>query len=138
MAPDDTNNKLGASPEQISCPKNEEVIDDEASDVDDEFASLQRSMSAKRRDQRLGKCHIQDILHPIPFVPLIRPLGISDLPSAVALENAAFTDPEHRASADKVYYYSRRELARTIAFALYGLVGHLTCHVDRVPTDSLP
>ncbi|CAN8102188.1 unnamed protein product [Discula destructiva] len=103
MAPN-TNNKLGASSEQISCPKNEEVIDDEASDVDDDFASLQRTISAKRRDQRLRKSRMQEVLDPIPFVPLIRPLGISDLPAAIALENAAFLNPQHRASADKIEY----------------------------------
>lgn len=95
-------NKEGAPSEQSVCEKNEEVINDEDSDVDDDFASLQRIMSAKRREKRLRKSRIQEVLDPFPYAPLIRPMGISDLQSAIALENAAFTDPQHRASADKV------------------------------------
>jgi hypothetical protein len=35
------------------------------------------------------------------FSPNIRPLTISDLESVIALENAAFPNPEHRASPEK-------------------------------------
>ena len=77
------------------------AIDDE--EADEEFAELQRTMSSKRRDDKeKGKENrIQEIL-PFPFAPNIRPLGISDLWSTVALENAAFPDPRHRASPEKV------------------------------------
>lgn len=102
-------NKQSAPSEPSVCEKNEEVIDDEGSDVDEEFASLQRIMSAKRRDKRLQKSRIQEVMDPFPFHPLIRPMGISDLPSAIALENAAFNDPQHRALADKVGQNQGRE-----------------------------
>lgn len=77
------------------------AIDDE--EADEEFAELQRTMSSKRRDDKeKGKENrIQELL-PVPFSPNIRPLGISDLWSTVALENAAFSDPQHRASPEKV------------------------------------
>lgn len=79
------------------------AIDDE--EADEEFAELQRTMSSKRRDDKeKGKENrIQEIL-PFPFSPNIRPLGISDLWSTVALENAAFSDPKHRASPEKVRF----------------------------------
>lgn len=77
------------------------AIDDE--EADEEFAELQRTMSSKRRDnkEKVKENRIQEIL-PFPFAPNIRPLGISDLRSTVALENAAFSDPKHRASPEKV------------------------------------
>lgn len=79
----------------------EAAIDDE--EADEEFAELQRTMSSKRRDdkEKVKENRIQEIL-PFPFSPNIRPLGISDLWSTVALENAAFSDPQHRASPEKV------------------------------------
>lgn len=83
--------------------KFDDAIDDEDDEVDDQFAELQRTMSAKRRDdkEKGRENRIQEIL-PFPFAPNIRPLGISDLRSTVALENAAFSDPQHRASPEKV------------------------------------
>lgn len=97
----DEKNEAATADESI-CEKNEEVIDDDGSDEDDDYASLQRIISAKRRETRLQPTRIQEVLQPFPFAPLIRPLTISDLQSAIALENAAFTDPQHRASAEKV------------------------------------
>lgn len=81
----------------------DDAIADDDEDVDDQFAELQRTMSAKRRDdkEKGRENRIQEIL-PFPFAPNIRPLSISDLRSTVALENAAFTDPQHRASPEKV------------------------------------
>lgn len=77
---------------------------DESSDVDGDFAALQKMLSQKRRaakdspESRLQKA--------LPFVttfsPNIRPLTISDLDACIALENAAFPNPEHRASPEKV------------------------------------
>lgn len=81
------------------------AIDDTDDVVDDEFAELARTLSAKRREEKeKGKENrIQEIL-PFPFAPNIRPLGISDLQSVIALENAAFADPQHRASPEKFEY----------------------------------
>lgn len=84
--------------------KNEEAaVDEDDDDLDDDLAELQRIQSAKRREgkEKNQKSRIQEIL-PFPFAPNIRPLGISDLCSAVALENAAFADPRHRATQEKV------------------------------------
>lgn len=79
------------------------VNDDDDDDLDDALAELQRIQSAKRREgkEKSQRNRIQEIL-PFPFAPNIRPLGISDLHSVVVLENAAFTDPQHRATQDKV------------------------------------
>ncbi|KAJ4414627.1 hypothetical protein N0V82_007810 [Gnomoniopsis sp. IMI 355080] len=100
MAPD---NKDGPASFQAVADKNEQAIDED-SDVDDDFAQLQRVQSKKRREDKQQKPRIQELLDPHPFAPNIRPLGISDLQSAIALENAAFTDPQHRASAEKIEY----------------------------------
>lgn len=98
MAP----NKDGSASSQPVTDKNEQAIDEDDSDVDDDFAQLQRIQSAKRREDKQQKPRIQELLDPFPFAPNIRPLSISDLQSAIALESAAFTDPQHRASAEKV------------------------------------
>lgn len=136
MAPD--GNEHGVSPKQSICEKNEEVIDDEGSDADDAFTSLQRIMSAKRREKIMSKSRIQMNLDPIPFQPVVRPLRTSDLASAIALENAAFSDPQHRASADKVSGPSGREGHSRALLSFFGFIAFLTCHIDRVPTDYLP
>ncbi|KAJ4390037.1 hypothetical protein N0V93_007510 [Gnomoniopsis smithogilvyi] len=101
MTPD---NRDGPVSIQAAADKNEQAIDEEDSDVDDDFAQLQRIQSAKRREDKQQKPRIQELLDPFPFAPNIRPLGTSDLRSAIALENAAFTDPQHRASSEKIEY----------------------------------
>ncbi|KUI53718.1 Polyamine N-acetyltransferase 1 [Cytospora mali] len=81
------------------------AIDDTDDVVDDEFADLARTLSAKRREgkEKGRENRIQEIV-PFPFAPNIRPLGISDLKSVIALENAAFPDPNHRATPEKFEY----------------------------------
>lgn len=75
---------------------------DEDGEADGDFVALQKSLSHKKRaakgcsDARIHKAM------PFPFLPNIRPLTVSDLDSVVALENAAFTNPEFRASPEKV------------------------------------
>jgi hypothetical protein len=70
--------------------------------LDQEFVTLQKTLSQKRRHAKeCAESRIQQIL-PFPFSPNIRPLTVSDLGSCVALENAAFPNPEHRASPEKV------------------------------------
>lgn len=105
-APDPNMDGAATSSEQANDAaghqNNEEAVDDEDSDMDDESASLQRIMSSERRAKRMQKSPAQMMLDPFRFAPLIRPMGISDLPAAVALENAAFNNSQHRASADKV------------------------------------
>ncbi|KAL2021958.1 hypothetical protein VTK56DRAFT_6377 [Thermocarpiscus australiensis] len=77
---------------------------DESSDVDGDFAMLQKTLSQKRRaakdspESRLKKAL------PCNFLPNLRPLTVSDLDSCTALENASFPHPEHRASPEKLEY----------------------------------
>lgn len=101
MAPGANDDDKG--PSAVIDGRHEDAFDDEDDDLDDEFAELQRIQSAKRREAK-DKAYlnrIQEIL-PFAFAPNIRPLGISDLQSAIVLENAAFSDPRHRASPEKV------------------------------------
>lgn len=90
--------------EQLSSPSQEaDQAVDESSDVDGDFAALQKMLSQKRRaakdspESRLYKA--------LPFIttfaPNIRPLTVSDLESSILLENLAFPNPNHRASPEK-------------------------------------
>jgi len=75
---------------------------DDSEDLPDDFVRIQKTISGERRlQQNRPKPGIQDLL-PFPFSPLIRPLTVSDLESCVALENAAFANPAHRCTRDKV------------------------------------
>lgn len=84
-------------------PADQEAVD-ESSDVDGDFAQLQKVMSQKRRAAKGNpELRLKKAL-PFPFLPNIRPLTISDQDSCVRLENAAFPQPEHRASPEKFRY----------------------------------
>jgi hypothetical protein len=75
---------------------------DDSEDLPDDLVRIQKTISGERRlQQNRPKPGIQDLL-PFPFSPLIRPLTVSDLESCVALENAAFANPAHRCTRDKV------------------------------------
>ncbi|KAI1265551.1 polyamine acetyltransferase, variant [Xylariaceae sp. FL1019] len=77
---------------------------DDTEDLDDDFAKLQQTISNERRAALNSQAHgIGDLL-PFPFAPNIRPLTISDLESCLALENAAFRNPQHRCSREKFIY----------------------------------
>ncbi|KAK7956816.1 uncharacterized protein PG986_006038 [Apiospora aurea] len=91
-------------------PKRPEIdVDDEGAiddseDLDDDMVQLQQIKSeARRRQSKPGESRIQQLL-PVPFLPNIRPLTISDLESCVALENASFSNPEHRCTREKFEY----------------------------------
>ena len=87
----------------VSSPQEAEQAVDESSDVDGDFAMLQKMLSQKRRaakdspESRLERA----LPHITTFSPNIRPLTISDLESCVTLENLAFPNPEHRATPEK-------------------------------------
>lgn len=87
-----------ASPAPVQS--NEDAI--EESDEADDFVILQKTLSQKKRAAKdFSESRIEKVL-PFAYSPNIRPLSISDLESVVALENAAFHDPQHRASREKV------------------------------------
>lgn len=95
------------SKEHIDLAVDEDIEDavDDSDDMDEDFASIQRTISQKRREEKeKGNGHENRIQEALPFTfsPNIRPLSVSELQSCAALENAAFTDKEHRASPDKV------------------------------------
>lgn len=100
MAPDKTDDHPAPA---VNNQDESAAVDEEDDDLDDALAELQRIQSAKRREgkEKNQRNRIQEVL-PFPFAPNIRPLGISDLYSVVALENAAFSDPQHRATQEKV------------------------------------
>lgn len=84
-----------------SVPDNDDAVD-ESGEADGDFVMLQKNLSQKKRAAKgCSDSRIQKVL-PFPFLPNIRPLTASDLDSVVALENAAFHNPEFRASKEKV------------------------------------
>ncbi len=94
----------GQSEEQaVSSPQEAEQAVDESSDVDGDFAMLQKMLSQKRRAAKDSPGSRLDKALPLitTFSPNIRPLTISDLESCITLENIAFPNPEHRASPEK-------------------------------------
>ena len=72
---------------------------DDSEDLDDDYVEVQKTISGGRRRQ--SKSLVQEIL-PFTFSPLTRPLTIRDADCCTALENAAFTHPDHRCTRDKV------------------------------------
>lgn len=81
----------------------EDAVDD-SGDVEPEVAKMKTTLSQKRYADKEccpGIPQVQKLL-PFPFAPNIRPLTISDVESCVALECAAFPQPEHRATPEKV------------------------------------
>jgi hypothetical protein len=94
---------LSSAPEPVGA---DDAIDD-TDDLDDEHVEIQKTISNSRKRHSLknGDIKVQDVL-PFPFLPNIRPLTVSDLESCVALENSAFTDPNHRCSREKVSYHT--------------------------------
>ncbi|OLN95623.1 Polyamine N-acetyltransferase 1 [Colletotrichum chlorophyti] len=84
--------------------KADEVSDcaiDESDDLDDNFAEAHRAMTQKHRAS--ATITVQDIC-PFHFSPLLQPLTESSVDSCVALENAAFPNPDHRATREKFEY----------------------------------
>jgi len=89
-------------PAITSSPQDDENAIDDGEEQDGEFVQLQKTMSMKRRAAKdISECRINKVL-PFAFSPNIRPLCVSDIESVVALENAAFHDPQHRATREKV------------------------------------
>lgn len=89
----------------LKRPENDDADEgaiDDSEDLDDDMVQLQQIKSeTRRRQSKAGESRIQQLL-PVPFLPNIRPLTISDLESCVALENASFSHPEHRCTREKV------------------------------------
>ncbi|KAI0828085.1 acyl-CoA N-acyltransferase [Hypoxylon sp. FL0890] len=82
------------------------AVDDSEDLPDDDVDEAKETSSygARRGSNGDGKfSRIREIL-PFAFHPNVRPLSISDLESCVALENAAFENPEHRCTREKFEY----------------------------------
>lgn len=87
-----------------AAPQNDEDAIDDGEELDGDFVKLQKSRSQKRRAAKdISETRINKVL-PFAFSPNIRPLCVSDIESVVALENAAFHDPQHRATREKFEY----------------------------------
>lgn len=84
----------------------ENAVDDTEDLPDDDTVEVKKTNSYGRRRHSNHKYHKIHEKLDSSFHPNIRPLTISDLESCVVLENAAFTDPSHRCSREKVSHFS--------------------------------
>lgn len=89
----------------------EDLFDDQA--VEEKRKNLGYTTRRRQSNNRPGRraaaaphkfTKVEAVL-PFRFHPNIRPLTIADLESCVALEDAAFADPEHRCTREKVNYF---------------------------------
>jgi len=95
------------APAITASPKNTDEAIDDVEELDGDFVKLQKTRSQKRRAAKnISETRINKVL-PFAFSPNIRPLCVSDIESVVALENAAFHDPQHRATREKVCSITR-------------------------------
>ena len=83
--------------------EDEEDAVDDSEDLDEDYVRVQKSISGGRRRQ--SRSLVQEIL-PFVFSPLVRPLTVRDADCCTALEAAAFTDPAHRCTKEKVSRHS--------------------------------
>ncbi|KAL0944263.1 polyamine acetyltransferase [Colletotrichum truncatum] len=73
---------------------------DDSDDGDDSYVEAQRSLCEHKQKRNPTPLRVQEIV-PFHFSPLIQPLTTSSVESCVALENAAFPNPNHRATREK-------------------------------------
>lgn len=86
------------SPNSVTTERSESP----SSQSQEESASPSTDRQLQQRGQFVIVPESQQVKAPTNLHPYTRPLTISDLDSCVALENAAFTNPEERATREKV------------------------------------
>ncbi|KAF3811549.1 hypothetical protein GCG54_00001877 [Colletotrichum gloeosporioides] len=74
---------------------------DDSDDGDESYVEAQRIRSEqKQKRPQTDSLRVQEIF-PVHFSPLVQPLTSSSVESCVVLENAAFPNPDHRATREK-------------------------------------
>ncbi|KAF4825228.1 Polyamine N-acetyltransferase 1 [Colletotrichum siamense] len=77
---------------------------DDSDDGDESYVEAQRIRSEqKQKRPQTDSLRVQEIF-PVHFSPLVQPLTSSSVESCVVLENAAFPNPDHRATREKFEY----------------------------------
>lgn len=75
---------------------------DDSDDGDESYVEAQRIRSEqKQKRPQTDSLRVQEIF-PVHFSPLVQPLTSSSVESCVVLENAAFPNPDRRATREKV------------------------------------
>lgn len=74
---------------------------DDSDDGDDSYVEAQRSISDLKKRRASAPLGVQHVV-PFHFSPLVQPLTESSVESCVVLEKAALSNPDHRATRDKV------------------------------------
>ncbi|KAE9571044.1 Polyamine N-acetyltransferase 1 [Colletotrichum fructicola] len=77
---------------------------DDSDDGDESYVEAQRIRSEqKQKRPQTDSLRVQEIF-PVHFSPLVQPLTSSSVESCVVLENAAFPNPDYRATREKFEY----------------------------------
>ncbi|GKT80171.1 polyamine acetyltransferase [Colletotrichum tofieldiae] len=74
----------------------------DSDDGDESYVEAQKSISDVKKRRTSGRLSLCDL--PFRWSPLVLPLTESNVNSCVVLEEAAFPDPNHRATRDKFEY----------------------------------
>ncbi|TDZ37668.1 Serotonin N-acetyltransferase [Colletotrichum sidae] len=91
-------------PSKVEVDELSDCAIDDSDDCDDTYAEQHKSMYEQKQKRRpSGPLRVQEIV-PFHFSPLVQPLTNSSVDSCVALENAAFPNPDHRATREKFEY----------------------------------
>ncbi|KAF7559660.1 hypothetical protein G7046_g4492 [Stylonectria norvegica] len=93
---------------------------DDSCDADDNMVAAQRNITQLRTQKRNSKAGLLHKVIPFHWAPMLSPLVETDLESCVALENAAISDPRHRASREKIEYRIRKSSG--VCYGLFNTV----------------
>ncbi|KAK6219509.1 acetyltransferase [Colletotrichum tabaci] len=75
---------------------------DDSDDGDELYVEIQKSISDLKKRRASGRVSLHDL--PFRWSPLVLPLTESNVNSCVVLEEAAFPNPDHRATREKFEY----------------------------------
>lgn len=81
---------------------------DDSCDADEEMVMTKRNITQLRIQKRNSEAGLLKKVIPFHWAPMLSPLTENDIETCVTLENAALSDPKHRASREKIEYRIRK------------------------------
>ncbi|KAH7160820.1 hypothetical protein EDB81DRAFT_839290 [Dactylonectria macrodidyma] len=84
-----------------------DAIDDDG-DADEEMVMAKRNFTQLRIQKRNSEAGLMKKVIPFHWAPMLSPLTENDIETCVTLENAALSDPTHRASRENIEYRIRK------------------------------
>ncbi|KAM5348076.1 hypothetical protein ACJ41O_007900 [Fusarium nematophilum] len=81
---------------------------DDSCDADEEMVTSKRNFAQLRIQKRNSEAGLLKKVIPFHWAPMLSPLTENDIETCVTLENAALSDPRHRAPREKIEYRIRK------------------------------